>query len=489
MLGIDVGHSLIKAAVFDEHGTTVGVATRATSQSSPHPTWREQDMDATWEHVAATVREAVRDSGVEPAHVAGVGVSGHGDGLYLVDEILRPVRPAILATDVRATELSTKIASTDVRSILLETGQRPAAYSTASLLAWLQHHEPESIARSRWILHCKDWIRLCLTGTIGTDPTDAAGMSNLATGRWSTDALARYGLAPCGSRLPSIRPSDTLAGSVTIQAASLTGLAVDTPVVVGCHDVHAAALGIGALEEGSLSAVIGTFNINQLSTRTPAAHADRQVRRSLCPGAYLEVSSSAAGAIAMEWVRDVTGLAATDVGTAVTEALRPPPDVHDPLFVPFLYGGPPEMPINGALFDLNGWTSSINLLRAGLEGVVYAHRFHLETLTRSSRTAHPGRRLRLTGGGSRNHEWAQLFADVTGYDVDITDTEQAGARGAAMLAGIGVGQFLDHDDAVGQWVTVVRHHPPSEALGELHDKRYHRWKAALTALRDLPTCP
>ena len=486
LLGIDAGHSSIKAAVFDARGTTAGAAQEITTPFSRTAGWQEHDMDTTWDLTAAAVRRAIADSGIDPADIGGVGISAHGDGLYLVDERHRPVRPAILATDTRASIRDPRMDAAAADALLRSTGQLPAPYCAGALLAWLQQHEPAALGAARWVLHCKDWIGLRLTGAVRTDATDAAGLTDHHTGEWSDVALRLWGVGGCRTRLPDIRPSHDATDGVTADAAAMTGLRAGTPVVVGAHDVHAAALGIGALEDGALSSVIGTFNINQIATRTPRIDPHWQVRRSLRPGLHLHVSSSAAGAIAMEWLRDVTGQATVDIDASVTDALTRPVSPSDALFVPFLYGGPPEAPSSGALLNLAGWTSRTDLVRAGLEGVVYAHRLHLEALTGSPRGAHPGTPLRLTGGGSRNRAWTQLFADATGYTVEVTDTDEAGARGAAMLAGLGVG-LLEHPDVARRWITVARRHTPERSRGQLFDVRYRRWAAAITALRGLDT--
>ena len=100
---------------------------------------------------------------------------------------------------------------------------------------------------------------------MATDPTEAgAGLSDVRSRTWSPEALQLCGLSDAAHLLPPILPSATIAGYITETAASTTGLRTGTPVVTGSHDVHVAALGIGALAVESVSAIMGTFNINQL---------------------------------------------------------------------------------------------------------------------------------------------------------------------------------------------------------------------------------
>jgi L-xylulokinase len=253
--------------------------------------------------------------------------------------------------------------------------------------------------------------------------------------------------------------------------------------------VHAAALGIGALRDGAVSCVLGTFNINQIATSHALTSPDWQARCSIPDDLYLLMATSPAGATAMDWVRTVTGLDAEPLGAAVTAALTVPITEADPLFLPFVQGSRLTPAIGGAFVDLGGWHRPLDLLRAGLEGVVFTHRLHLQHLEAADEHLRD-RAIRLTGGGSRSVEWSQLMADVTGRRVDITDTHEAGARGAAMLTGMATGVFRDPDDAARRCVTVIRQHHPDPDRHAQMTARFVRWTTAIAALQTItPTIP
>lgn len=485
LLGLDAGHTLIKAAVFDLRGRPIGGGARPVAVSCPHPHWQERDLDATWRAVAAAVSDALADAGLPATAVQAVGLAGHGDGLYLVDAQSRPVRPGILATDSRAASYREGWTSGMAAERLLElTGQVPEPYAPACLLSWLCDHEPDSLRRAAYVLFCKDWIRLRLTDVVATDPTDAAaGLCEVQTRRWSGEALEIYGLTELDRLLPPIRPSAEVIGSITAAAAEQTGLAVGTPVITGCHDVHSAALGIGALSDGALSSVLGTFNINQIATRVPHTSSAWQTRCSVIGDLYLSMATSPGGAAAADWVRGITGATQEPVSTAVGRALARPVDNGDPMFLPFVHGSRLDPAVDGAFLGLGGWQDRDDLLRAALEGVAYEHRQQLTALAPLDQPR--SGRVRLTGGGSRSTEWSQLLADVTGLRIEVTDTHEAGARGAAMLAGVGVGLLSDPIDAAHRWVQVIRVHHPRAARTRLHDDRFARWCAAVEALQSL----
>lgn len=489
LIGLDAGHTVIKAAVFDFEGLEIGRGARPTATFSRHPRWQERDMDGVWSSAAGAIADALSDAGIDGSQVVGIGIGAHGDGLYLVDAELRPVRAAILATDTRAAAYCARWNTGAVADRLVAiTGQVPAPYSPPATLSWLRDREPQNFARAAHLLFCKDWLRLQLTGEIATDPTEAgAGLCDVRSRSWSTEAIELCGLSDARHLLPPIRPSGAIAGHVSQKAAAATGLRVGTPVVTGSHDVHAAALGIGALTPGSVSAIMGTFNINQLVGPEALPSRQWQARASLTDDRFLLMSTSPAGSTAVDWLRQVTVRSIQDVGEDVAAALADRGGatvaVDDPFFLPFVYGTMLAPAIGGAFTGLGSWHGPPDLLRAGLEGVVFTHRYHLEALTRAGPI--DTRPVRLAGGGSRSVGWTQLFADATGLSVEVTDAIESGARGAAMLAGVGAGVFADIDQSAQVCVTVVRTQHPQPERKALLDLRYEQWAKTAAALQSV----
>src|SRR3712207_2347063 len=97
VLGLDCGLTVTKAVLFDEAGRAHATASARVPQEAPHPRWLERDVDALWAASAGAIRLAMQQAGAAPEDVAGVGVTAHGDGLYLLDREGRPARPGILS--------------------------------------------------------------------------------------------------------------------------------------------------------------------------------------------------------------------------------------------------------------------------------------------------------------------------------------------------------------------------------------------------------
>ena len=184
LVGIDLGQTRTKAVLVGVNGRQIAVSTQPTAVSHPRADWAERDLAEMWSRTVSTVR-ALLEEVDRDLKVVAVGVSGHSDGLYLIDDGGLPVRPAVMATDSRARTYAEELGAGAIGGRLLEvTGQLPMPATPGVLLRWLHDHEPDSIQRSRWILSSTDWLRFMLTGSVATDPTMAsAAFTSLDSGR------------------------------------------------------------------------------------------------------------------------------------------------------------------------------------------------------------------------------------------------------------------------------------------------------------------
>jgi L-xylulokinase len=102
LLGIDNGGTLIKAALFTMKGKEIATASRQTVLITPQPGYTERDIEELWEQNCACIRQVISDSGIEPGSIAGIGVCGHGKGLYAWGKNGKPACNGIISTDNRA---------------------------------------------------------------------------------------------------------------------------------------------------------------------------------------------------------------------------------------------------------------------------------------------------------------------------------------------------------------------------------------------------
>jgi L-xylulokinase len=489
VLGLDCGLTVTKAVLFDETGSARATASARVPQESPQPRWLERDVDALWTASAGAIRSAIEQAGADPRDVIGVGVTAHGDGLYLLDEEGWPARPGILSLDSRAHKIVERWEAEGRFERMLEvTGQVPGPLSPAALLAWVIENEPDVFERARWALPCKDVMKLRLTGEVSTDLTEAStSFCDVRTQTYTDEALAVYGLEDCAGMLAPVVGCTEVAGTVSAEAARLTGLAPGTPVVSGLHDVDASAIGIGCLEPGQLAMIAGTASINEVISDQPIVDERWFCRNFVRPGQWMNMSLSLASAANLEWF--VQRLCHADYAAATARGEDPFAFVErevaavtdepgDVLFLPFLYGSPHGAAASGTFLGMRGWHDRGHLLRAVLEGVVFNHRTHVDAL----RDAFEMSEGRLTGGAARSRRWAQMFADALGLTVLLTDAGESGALGTAMCAAVGAGMHGALEEAATASVRVTERLEPNADSFEQLEARYTHYRRVIDAL-------
>ncbi|WP_426232583.1 FGGY-family carbohydrate kinase [Pararhizobium sp. DWP3-4] len=479
LLGIDNGLTVTKAVIFDADGTQLSVARRRVPQSMPQARFVERDMAGLWSATAEAIREAITLSGRPASDIKAVAATAHGDGLYLLDKDKQPLGPGILSLDSRAGAVIDKWSASAVFSQALAlTGQIPHVSAPSALLAWIKQHEPDRYKRIGHVLGCKDWLRFCLTGTIGTDRTEAStSFTDVHTQAVSLEAMHLFGLGDVFEALPLMANSAEIAGYVTSDAAALTGLAAGTPVAFGLHDVTASALGIGGHADDIVSIVAGTYSINQVVSTDVRVDPRWFCRNAIDAGRWNNMAISPASAANYDWFLDTLCRkdqdAAAESGTSIHEtlaheigaALKRPSTI---LFHPYLFGSPHGNVASGSFLGLHGWHDRGDMLKAVLEGIAFNHKIHIDAL-------HDGfafKEARLTGGASRNPAFAQMFADILGMPVMVTSTDEAAAFGAALCAGAAVGLFASVQDDPRDLSATGRQYQPDPARSAEFNRRF-----------------
>jgi L-xylulokinase len=494
LLGIDNGSTVSKAAIFDLAGNEVQVASRSNELDYPHPGWTERNMATLWPNTAAAIREALDRSGIDPKQIIGVGTTGHGNGIYLLDKEGQPLRPGIASMDTRAAGIIDGWNKKELHSRAFPyTLQSFWPAQPNALLAWFKQNEPETYKRIGSVLLIKDYTKYCLTGEITTDFTDMTGTSLMHVKKksYSKELLDMYGIPEVWEALPAPVESFEVIGKVTPEAAEATGLAAGTPVVGGIFDVESSALGAGVVDAGQVCIVAGTWSINEIVTVEPLAAPDIFMTAAYTvPRLWLSIEASATSATNLEWFvkhfcaeekmeADRRGISVYQVCNELVASL--PPGGTDVIFHPFLFGSNVQATARSGFYGVAGWHTKAHLLRALYEGVVYGHLNHIEKLRRAGAVMDVAR---LTGGGSRSKAWTQIFADAIQLPMEVPEGTEIGARGAAMSAGIGAGVYQDHADAVAKAVKLDRRQEPDPEATPFYLARYAEYQRLLEAMQE-----
>ncbi|RPI95448.1 MAG: carbohydrate kinase [Chloroflexi bacterium] len=494
LLGIDNGSTVSKAALFDLHGREIAVASCKADTEYPHPGWTERDMEMLWQSTATAIRAVLAKSGVKPEEIAGIGNTGHGNGVYLLDKQGCPLRNGIQSMDSRAAGVVTEWNQRNLHAQVFPfTTQSFWPAQPNALLVWLKKNEPRNYERLGAILMVKDYIKYRLTGEVTGDYTDmsATSLMDVRNKNYSRELMALYDLSEAYDALPPLKQSSEVCGQVTTIAAKETGLAVGTPVVGGLFDVDASAIGAGAINVNQACLVMGSWSINEVITKEPIVDPSLFMTTLFAdPGLFLTIEGSATSATNLEWfVNQCCGDERAEAkrrGISVYEVCSEevaslPPGSTNIIFHPFLYGSNVQPTARAGFYGVAGWHTRAHLLRALYEGVVFGHLNHIEKLRAAGGQINTAR---LAGGGSRSAVWSQMFADTIQVPMEISDGNELGARGAALSAGIGAGIYRNYAEAVQEAVSVVRVHEPIPANTPLYLARYAEYERLIKVMQE-----
>lgn len=485
MLGIDLGTSSLKTLLIDANGCVIASASSEYPIHIPSPGSAEQDPEDWYRAAVDTVRGVMGSSGIPADQIAGIGLSGQMHGLVAVDKSGIPVRPAIIWADQRS--------AAQVRGVYERIGSEKLAEWTGNPLSvgfmlaswlWLKENEPQTVEKTRWLLLPKDYLRLRLTGEIGTEPSDAASTSMFDIGQldWCRPLLETLDISP--DILPPVHASREVAEGLASSSAYETGLSPGIPVVFGGADQAMAALGRGVLQPGLLSCSISTGGQLVTPLRTPSHDPRLRVHcyAHALPGLWYLMAATLSAGMSLRWLRDQVAR-----GLSYAELADMAQDIGSSnglLFLPHLIGErtPYMDPSSKAAFvGLTASHSLAHMVRAAMEGVVYSLRLGMETI---EEVGAPVERVLASGGGARHPLWLSLMADIFNRPVEPADVPDASPLGAAWLAGLGVGLIQDLDELPnlnssqnGIMIT------PDSDHAKFYEKGYGQFKALYPALK------
>lgn len=482
-LGLDIGTSGCKAAVFEEDGSCTSRAYLDYRLISPQPGWAELDSNEVIAKCFEVIRSAVENASA--GKVKAMAISSQGEAFTPVGRNGEFLGNAMISSDCRAKALIKDWEDSFGSDKLYQiTGHSSSAMFTLFKLIWLKENRPDIWAESQAFYCFEDLMhyRLGIVPAIGWPLAGRTMLFDIGSHCWNEEILKTIGLDK--SRLARPLPSGSTAGIIPDEIAESLGLPSGVKVVVGGHDQTICALGAGALETGTAMYATGTVEcicpVLEGKVLNGSLH-----RNNLCcydyslPGTYTTVAYCLTGGNILQWFKGEFGHSGNDYDLLIEQIPDNPTDLLVlPYFTP---SGTPyfDTVTKGAVMGLRLTTSRHEILKALLEGVLLEMKLNLDLLSESGIKIN---KLIVTGGGAGNLKWLQLKADVLNMPIVKRDIEETGCFGAAMLA-------FSADAGVGfnkiKYQRNERRIIPDPEKAEIYEKKFDNYKKMYPVIKEL----
>ncbi len=473
LIGVDIGTTGTKTAVFDAEGTLVAESFEPSRLIQPRPGWVEQDADEMADSVIRTICDCMTKSRLDGGDIAGIAIDGQMAGVMAVDVQGRAVTRYDSWLDSRCKPYIDQLEKGCGYMMYDRTGCAPMLNHAPKML-WWKHEEPEFYRRIYKFVQPGAYAAMRLADLSGRDAfvdhtyIHFSGCCDTRRREWDEELCSRSGIDL--DKLPRIvNPCDVI-GAVSHKTAARTGLKAGTPIVAGCGDTCACFVGTGMVVPGLFLDVAGTACV--MAACTDTYHVNSSDRTFLLahsigehlwhPYAYM----NGAG-LNLKWFRDEfankrlaesnrIGFSALD-GEAATVA----PGSDNLIFIPHLAGRvcPSQPNLRGTWLGFSWGHTQAHFYRAVLEAVAYEYRYYLKSYLKLFPDT-PPREVRVIGGGCKSTLWNQIKSDVLGIPYVTLNREDGATLGAAIVAGLGIGLYKDIAATTQTWIKTKDHIEP-----------------------------
>ena len=469
-LAIDIGTGSVRAALVDAHGAIRSLAAREHEQIVPRYGWSEQRPDDWWQGAAGAIREVMASVPNAAANIAAICACGQMHATVLIDADGRLTREtAPLWNDKRTLAQVAAFRAQHATASYLPLTANPATPAWPGFkLQWLKQNEPEAYDRATTVFMSKDYINFKLTGERAWDWSDASTsfLMDPETRTWSQPMLDALGLDI--RKLPPIRSPQGILGSVSAEAARVTGLREGTPVLVGGADYPLSVLGSGVYAPGLGSDITGTSSIITVIADTPMLHPEVS-NVATAQGLWGRFMLLDSGGDAMRWARRAFHENALSYDAVAQKAADAPVGSEGLFFLPYLTGERLGEHSNSRaqFFGIGAKHGTAHLHRAVLEGVAFGVRRHIGVIESAGVRME---RLVAASGGAKAALWLEIKASMYRTPILVPAQLECGVMGCAILAATAHGQFARLGDAVAAFVQFEREVQPDPRASDTYDR-------------------
>lgn len=482
LLGIDIGTSACKVAVFEKSGKVIAQTNKAYKLYYPNPGWVEQNPDEWWNAIVDGIKEILKT--VSADDIAGIGIDGQSWSAIPVDKAGNCLHNTPIWMDTRARDICERVVSEVGFDEIFEVagnGFEPA-YTTPKML-WFKENKPEIYNNTYKFLQSNSYIGMKLTGNMTQDLSQGYGIHFFDMKKCQYDEKLAGKLGLTVDKVPELVECHSVIGEVTEEAAKITGLAVGTKVVAGGLDAACGTLGAGVYKKGQTQEQGGQAGGMSICLDEAVAHPKLILSPHVVPGHWLLQGGTVGGGGVLRWFKSELGKNESfDELTALAENIAPGSD--GVTFLPYMAGE--RSPIwnadaKGVFYGLGFDKTKGHMVRAALEGVAYSLEHNLRT---AAQTGVEVGELLAMGGSANSILWTQIKADVTGKVIKVPASDTATTLGAAILAGVGIGMYESFESAVKETIVVTREQKPNMENHEKYKKSMELYLELYEDLKD-----
>jgi len=484
VIGCDIGSQGTKATLLSTTGELICEAYEGYPIDYPGPLRAEQPVDRWLDSLTLSLHRLLSESGIAVRNIRALSLAAQVDGVIPIDTDGQPLHPAIIWMDRRAGAQCERVRSQlDDQRIFQLTGLNLDPSHVAPKIRWLADQQPAVYERAAHFLLPGSYIGYVLTGELGVDYSNASStlLMDVNTKTWSTIMGDAFDIDL--DKLASLSAATATLGRLRPNMAEKLRLSIDTLVMVGCGDEHAACLGAGVIKPGIVGDIAGTAEPVCVASSEPAFDPARLVETHChaAPELWLLENPGFVSGGNYRWFRDqfTKDEAYTDLDL---EATRVSPGADGLIFLPSLMGALAPTWNDAARGTYAGFTLAHtrgHFIRALLEGSAYAVRDIITQMHVAGIELHE---LRVVGGGAKSQLWNQIKANVTGLQVNVPEITETTALGAAFLALVGIGAYGTLTEVSEHIVKIREHIEPDLASSSVYTEAYEQYRQTYFAM-------
>ena len=480
LIGIDIGTTGTKAAIFDIEGRLISEAYQESKLYYPEAGCVEQNPEEFYTSTCATINDIIRKSGVCPKDVAAIGIDGQMAGIMGIDENWNAVTHYDSWLDNRCKKYVDFIKNNFEDKVLMLSGL-PSTVAHCAKILWWKNERPEVFNKIKKFIQPAAYVAGRLAGLSAGDAfvdytyLHFSGLYDAGTTKWSKELCEDLKIPM--DKLPEIVEPWKVIGAITGKAAKDCSLKEGIPIVAGAGDQGAGFLGAGIVEPGMVVDVAGTASL--LACCVGEYKPDLTFKTLLFPkaasrGLWYPHAYIGGGGLCLRWFRDSMVKPGQDESSQAynilnEEAADVPPGSDCLMFIPHLGGRnyPYDSKIRGVWAGFSWGHDRKHFYRSILESIAYEYYYYLK-IEKSLFPEINFKEVRVIGGGSKGRLFSQIKANVLGMPYVHLDREEVGVLGSAIIAGYGIGIFKSMEETAKSFVNTKNRIEPDMKLNDYY---------------------